>query len=53
MFFTNLLLIVIAVLLWTIHQDLVAAAERERDLKNTSHKIANRLEQLTEKDIDS
>ena len=52
MFFTNLILLVIAYLLWMIHQDLIAVGESQEDVKHTNHRIANRLEQMLEDEME-
>jgi len=44
--FNSLLLILIAWLLWTIHQDLTESNDRARSLKTTINQLAARLEQL-------
>ena len=46
MAFTNLLLILIAWLLWTIHQDLAESNDRQRSLKTSLNQLAARIEQL-------
>ncbi|MEP5763476.1 MAG: helix-hairpin-helix domain-containing protein [Halieaceae bacterium] len=44
--FNTLLLLAIAWLLWTIHQDLTESNDRQRSLKTTMTQLASRLEQL-------
>lgn len=44
--FNSLLLLLIAWLLWTIHQDLTESNDRARSLKTTLNQVASRLEQL-------
>ena len=44
--FNSLLLLVIAWLLWTIHQDLTESNDRARSLKTTLNQVASRIEQL-------
>jgi DNA uptake protein ComE-like DNA-binding protein len=44
--FNSLLLLFIAWLLWTIHQDLTESNDRQRSLKTTVNQLASRLEQL-------
>lgn len=44
--FNSLLLLLIAWLLWTIHQDLTEANDRARSLKTTLNQVASRLEQM-------
>jgi DNA uptake protein ComE-like DNA-binding protein len=44
--FNSLLLLLIAWLLWTIHQDLTESNDRARSLKTTLNQVAARMEQL-------
>ncbi len=44
--FNSLLLLLIAWLLWTIHQDLTESNDRARSLKTTMNQVASRMEQL-------
>ena len=44
--FNSLLLLLIAWLLWTIHQDLTESNDRARSLKTTLNQVATRMEQL-------
>lgn len=43
--FNSLLLLLIAWLLWTIHQDLTESNDRARSLKTTLNQLVNRIEQ--------
>ncbi len=44
--FNSLLLLLIAWLLWTIHQDLTESNDRARSLKTTLNQVAARMEQI-------
>jgi DNA uptake protein ComE-like DNA-binding protein len=44
--FNSLLLLLIAWLLWTIHQDLTESNDRARSLKTTLNQVVSRMEQL-------
>jgi competence protein ComEA len=44
--FNSLLLLLIAWLLWTIHQDLTESNDRARSLKTTLNQLASRMEAL-------
>ena len=46
---TFLLLVAIVWLLWTIHQDLLELADRQRGLKTGLERVASRIESLGEK----
>ena len=51
--FNSLLLIAVIWLLWNIHQDLTESNDRQRGLKTTINKLANRFEQYLEQDKSS
>jgi DNA uptake protein ComE-like DNA-binding protein len=44
--FNSLLLLLIAWLLWTVHQDLTESNDRARSLKTTLNQVVSRMEQL-------
>ena len=45
--FNSLLLLLIAWLLWTIHQDLTESNDRARSLKTTLNQVVARMEQMS------